>query len=559
MPDVEDRTSQPSLTPARLVIIARRRWWIVFVCLLLAAGGSVAYVKERPAPWAATAVVNVQPLPTVAGSSALPSLPGPDPTVEVQTPAVLRAAASAAGLAEGKVHLVATTATTVTTIDVTATAPTASQASKAARAAAVTLAANRLIAVAALGTGLDTQISALGVQINQLAAQAKTNSADAAKLAVVQAELQDFYTQQQNYQVAAQAVTVATNAAPIAHRTGTSRARVIELSLLGGLLVGCAIALISDRLDDRLRSASELAEYGDVALLAELPTRALAGRTSFIDANPHDELSEAVRQLRTALRFLSVDKPLRTLLVTSAAAGEGKSFVAASLGVALAVSGTRTILVSSDLRRPGLEGLLGLPPSSKGLSEAIADAALTAYSTAAATRTNGATEAAGARAGTTSLDLTDLLVETGVPNLQLVPAGASPPNPAELLGSTHMAELIDALEARADIVILDSPPLLAVTDALVLTTHADGVLMVMAKGRTSRANARRALRLLDSGLAPVLGVAFNRSDRSGGIPYPYSDAAGPRSTRSWRRSQEPSARAPGDRKEIGAHQRVPSP
>ena len=296
---------------------------------------------------------------------------------------------------------------------------------------------------------------------------------------VVQGELQNYYTEQQNDLVAGQAVQLASTVPPPPTAPAPGK-KVLELALLVGLLVGCGLALVTDRLDDRLRSLAELVEIGDVALLAELPTRPAGGRSTFVTADSHDELSEAVRELRTALRFLSVDKPLRTLLVTSASPGEGKSFVAANLAVALAVSGARTILVSSDLRRPRLESLLESAPSSRGLSEAIADAALTAYS---ATNThNGAGPAPRPR-----VDLDRLLVMTGVENLLLVPAGASPPNPAELLGSSHMASLIGALKAESDIVILDSPPVLAVTDALVLTAHADGVLVVMAKGRTSRA------------------------------------------------------------------------
>jgi succinoglycan biosynthesis transport protein ExoP len=309
-------------------------------------------------------------------------------------------------------------------------------------------------------------------------------------------------------------VQLASNALPAAQPAGISRKKATQIGVLVGLLVGVALALIVDHLDDRVRSSSELAEIGAVTLLAELPTRPrVNGRRTLLSATSNDELSEAVRQLRTALRFLSVDKPLRTLLVTSAAPGEGKSFVAANLAVALAVSGTRTILVSSDLRRPRLETLLESAPSSHGLSEAIAQAALTAYSATNTRNGNGPLPA------DAPMDLEGLLVMTGVENLLLLPAGVAPPNPAELLGSSHMGSLVEALKAVSDIVILDSPPVLAVTDALVLTAHADGVLLVISKGKTSRGAARRALRQLESGLAPVLGVALNHSSPPDVTPY----------------------------------------
>jgi succinoglycan biosynthesis transport protein ExoP len=543
MDDVEDRATSRPLTPARLLLIARRRWWVVLVSVFVAVAASLAYVSQRPSAYKATAAVTVQPLPTVAGSAALPSLPGPDPAVEVQTSAVRDAAASAASEASGSVHLAATTNSAQSSISITATAAGAGQASRAAQAAAVAFVADRAAAVRKLATGLDAQIASLGTQVNALSETAKTNSFDAAKLAVIQGELQSFYTEQENYQVSAQAVQLTTTVLPPAVLAGASRNKIIELALLVGLLIGCGIALVADRLDDRLRSSAELVEIGDVALLAELPVRPPAGHGSFFTADSHDELSEAVRQLRTALRFLSVDKPLRTLLVTSAAPDEGKSFVAANLAVALAVSGARTILVSSDLRRPRLEGLFESAPSSRGLSEAIADAALTTFSDTS-TRTRNGNGNGNGEPHNAPIDLEGLLVMTGIPNLLLVPAGASPPNPAELLGSTHMASLIEALEAVSDIVILDSPPVLAVTDALVLTAHADGVVLVVAKGRTSKSSARSALLLLQSGLAPVLGVALNRSTRPGAVPYSYDSATGSKNPRRRRKSHREPSLAP---------------
>jgi succinoglycan biosynthesis transport protein ExoP len=511
MDDHEDRAPQSSLTPGRLLVIARRRWWIVLACFVLGGGGAFAFVTQRPPSYDATDVVAVQALPTVLGAATPGAIPGPDPAVEVHVSTVVAAATRAAGR---PVRLEATLAAGTPTITVKATASSAAGAAAAAKAAASALVADRTAAIQALASSLDAHIAALGAQEITLSATAKTNSFNATKLAVVQGELQISYTLQQNYEVSAAAVQLATNVLPVAQPAGISRKKATEIGLLVGLLIGCALALISDHLDDRLRSSSELAEIGAVTLLAELPTRPrVNGRRTLLSATSNDELSEAVRQLRTALRFLSVEKPLRTLLVTSAAPGEGKSFVAANLAVALAVSGTRTILVSSDLRRPRLETLLESAPSSHGLSEAIAQAALTAYS---ATNTRNGD---GPLPADTPMDLEGLLVMTGVENLLLLPAGVAPPNPAELLGSSHMGSLVDALKAVSDIVIMDSPPVLAVTDALVLTAHADGVLLVISKGKTSRSAARRALRQLESGLAPVLGVALNRSSPPDVTPY----------------------------------------
>jgi Mrp family chromosome partitioning ATPase/capsular polysaccharide biosynthesis protein len=530
MEALEDRSAPSALTPGRLLVVARRQWWVIVACLVLAGGASLAYVKSRPAQYSAVGVVNVQGLASASGSGLPPSLPGPTPSTEVTSPVVVKAAVAAAN--GSSVHLTAVVNATTTEIDITATAGTPQQASRAALAAATVFASQRKGTIQKLANELDGQVSSLANQINTLGKELKTDEAAGQQLQVVDKSYGAAAGQQLNFQNAATAISADTTP-PVAFKVGTSKKKVLELALLAGLIIGCGIALVADHLDDRLRSAAELAEIGDVALLAELPSRPPAERFGFDTVtNSHDGLSEAVRELRTALRFLSVEKPIRVLLVTSPAAAEGKSFVAANLAAALAISGTRTILVSSDLRRPRLEDLIDSDASSinGGLSEAIANAALqerSARQNGEARPANGSsTNGGSSRPPRRRTDVSDLLVPTGIENLWLVPAGPSPPNPAELLGSSHMAAVIDELRARSDIVILDSPPVLAVTDALVLTAHADGVLMVMAKGQTSRGAARRALQLLESGLAPVFGVALNRSTRSDIVPYPYYEASG---------------------------------
>jgi non-specific protein-tyrosine kinase len=188
--------------------------------------------------------------------------------------------------------------------------------------------------------------------------------------------------------------------------------------------------------------------------------------------------AEAYRSLRTNLEFSSLDHPLHTLLVTSAAPDEGKSTTLANLGVINAQAGKRVILVDCDLRRPALHKLFGVD-NSQGVTSAIlgSEAQLP-------------------------------LQPTGVANLQLMTSGPMPPNPADVLASARMDALLQQLTAEADLVLLDAPPVIAVTDAVLLATKADGVLLVIHAGQTKREHAERARDLLAKVNARLVGAVL---------------------------------------------------
>jgi non-specific protein-tyrosine kinase len=211
------------------------------------------------------------------------------------------------------------------------------------------------------------------------------------------------------------------------------------------------------------------------------------GQGSLVAArSPRSAAAEAYRTLRTNLQFSSLDRDVRCVLVTSAVAGEGKTTVVANLGVALAEGGKRVLLIDADLRQPALHELFGLA-GSPGLSEAlIAD-----------------------RDELPSLP-------TAVPDLALLPAGEPPPNPAEFIASARLARLLKRAREQADFVLLDSPPVTAVSDAAVLATLADGVVLVVSAGRTKRELAQRARDQLAHVGAHVLGAVLNnaRLDRT---------------------------------------------
>ena len=202
--------------------------------------------------------------------------------------------------------------------------------------------------------------------------------------------------------------------------------------------------------------------------------------------DPRSPVSEAYRTLRTNLSFYSLDNPIRTLVVTSPATGEGKSTTVANLAVTIAQSGRRTILVDCDLRRPSLHTLFNLS-SEPGLTNMVLDE----------------TEAP--------------LQKTGVENLWLLASGPKPPNPADLLGTQKVDKVIEKLTAQADIVLFDAPPVIAVTDAAVLGAKVDGVLLVIHAGKTRREHAQRAKELLEKAKVRLVGAALTNAPKDSSL------------------------------------------
>lgn len=212
--------------------------------------------------------------------------------------------------------------------------------------------------------------------------------------------------------------------------------------------------------------------------------------------NPRSPVAEAYRTLRTNLEFSNLDKSLRAILVTSASADEGKSTTLANLAVTIAQGGKRVILVDADLRRPTQHQTFGLK-NSVGLTDMVRDDALLANPP---------------------------LQEASVPNLKVLTSGQLPPNPAEILGSKRMSEILTALLEQADIVLLDAPPVIAVTDAAVLSSKVDGVLLVVSAGKTKRENARKAQTQLEKINARIIGAVLNNVQADTSANY-YAEGA----------------------------------
>jgi capsular exopolysaccharide synthesis family protein len=296
-------------------------------------------------------------------------------------------------------------------------------------------------------------------------------------------------------------------ATPPSSPSSPKLARNLVLALALGALAGFGLAALLERLDRRLRETSELEEVFDLPILTRIPrTRSLTGRESEDgEASLPARDAEVFRTLRANLRYFGVDEPIRSILVASPLAGEGKSTVARNLAITMASMGDNVVLVEADLHKQaalpnGRERVLGL-------SSLLAGA-----------------------------NLDDCLVNVAVPSpgegsrsrhLTMIPAGASPPNPTELLESTRMRAVLELLESSFDMVILDTPALSMVSDALALVPSVSGVIIVCGLGETTRDAAidfRKQVALL-RGRSLGLVANFAQPAPSGGYYYTQSTAS----------------------------------
>lgn len=281
---------------------------------------------------------------------------------------------------------------------------------------------------------------------------------------------------------------------PIRPRTATNTL----LAMVVGAMLAVGAALLIEYLDDTVKTPDDVSRVSGLSTLGAIARLRDAGpdnRHLIAWLKTKAPESEAYRTLRTNIQFSSVDKPIRTLLVTSSSPSEGKSTTAANLAVVMAQTGQRVVLVDTDLRRPVIHKVFGVP-NNVGITTALL-------------------------AGDNTT-IEEQLQPTEIENLSLLTSGPIPPNPSELLGSHRMQTLVHKLGQQADMVIFDSPPVLAVTDAAVLGRQVDGVLLVVDAGQTRELALAQAVSELQKTGANVLGVALNRLDtRKGGYYYYY--------------------------------------
>jgi len=257
--------------------------------------------------------------------------------------------------------------------------------------------------------------------------------------------------------------------------------------MLMGVFGGVALAFLLETLDTTITSREQVEERLGLAFLGIIPSiekgKGAKERDVFVHGNPRSAAAECLRSIRTNLLFMSPEKPLKTIVVTSAGPSEGKTTTATALAEVMAGGGTRVLIVDADMRRPQLHDVFNLP-NDAGLSSIIV--------------------------GDGTLD--DLIRPSGIPNLSVLTCGPIPPNPTELLHTEGFARLLQAMAQRYDRVIIDSPPAGIVADAVVIATQVDGTMMVLRAGQTSRDAAARAIRSIRDVKGRIFGAVLNDLD-----------------------------------------------
>lgn len=296
------------------------------------------------------------------------------------------------------------------------------------------------------------------------------------------------------------------------------------LGLVLGLLLGFGVAFFREALDTRLRSAAEVGERLGLPLLARLPEPPRAVRTKqrlVMRDTPQSQQAEAFRMLRTNLEFVNLERGARTIMVASALQTEGKTTTASNLAVALARAGRRVVLVDLDLRRPTLHNYfdLGVQP---GLTDvALGHAGLDEAITRVVLTTPDATDNDGV--GGTAAEGQGAALTNGRAKvdgwLDVLPAGLIPPDPGEFVNTHALTELLSELRERADVVIIDTPPLLSVGDTLVLSAHVDAMIVVARLSLIRRPTITELRRVLDNCPASKLGFVLTAADLEEGYGY----------------------------------------
>lgn len=273
------------------------------------------------------------------------------------------------------------------------------------------------------------------------------------------------------------------------------------LAAIVGAMIGLAAAFLIEYLDDTVKANTNLDQVlglGPLALIGRMGSDSKGKRDRFLitemDRSPN---AEAYRMLRTNIRFASVDKELHVAVITSPGPGEGKSTTAANLAIVMAQAGKKTVLIDADLRRP-VQHKIFKTSNRAGLTTALIER---------------------------DDEVEQYLIDTEIEGLRLLPAGPIPPNPSELLGSHRMQKVLDELMQVADFVLVDSAPVLAVSDTSLLAGAVDGVLLVLRANITSIEGAKRAIGQLESVQAHLLGTVLNdvQASKDGYYYYYYNN------------------------------------
>jgi succinoglycan biosynthesis transport protein ExoP len=476
-----------------LTLLRRRKWWVIALALLGPAL-SLAISLSQPKEYSATAQLLVQFSGTavnVAGGQQQVTPTEVLTEMQLATSApVLQAVRATLGSAP---LVTASQVAQTNVIALTAVSASPARAARIANAYATAFVAYTRNAASnsltAAQTQLRTHIYAIRQQIKSLQHQPSA-AAEVSALANQEAVLKEQIAQLEvNGAAATSGVELVTPAQVPTSPSSPRPRRDAVLGLAAGLMLGVGAAFLRDSMDDALSAKEDVERAGNAPVLVLVPMVSSWKKQDqplvVSSIEPTSPAGEAYRSLRTSLQFIRQARDLRTLLVTSPAAAEGKTSTLVNLGVVFAQAGERVVLVSCDLRRPRLGQFFGLEEKS-GMTTVLL--------------------------GQKSLQ--DALRQVnGYGDLWVLGAGLIPPNPAELLSGSRAGEIFAALKENFDLVLVDSPPVLPVTDAMVLSRYADGTLLVVAAGQTRRTELQRAAEKFAQANAPVVGIVFNQVTR----------------------------------------------
>jgi capsular exopolysaccharide synthesis family protein len=266
----------------------------------------------------------------------------------------------------------------------------------------------------------------------------------------------------------------------------------VLVALALGTVLGCIAAILLDVLDNTVKTPDDVAEKLQAALLGTVPLQGLdkSGGFEQIWENQQSQFAEAIRTIRTGVILSSLDQPAKVIVVTSTVPGEGKSTMALNLGSALGQM-EKTLVIGGDLRRPSLAKKCGLEPNHQGLSHFVS--------------------------GTAALE--DCIEYLEDKQFHVMPAGVIPPNPLEMISSARFLEALSELRQRFDRIVIDSAPLQAVSDALVLCSHADSVVYVVRADSTSATQAQKSIASIVGSNEPLTGIVLNMFDARRAASY----------------------------------------
>jgi capsular exopolysaccharide synthesis family protein len=496
--------SAPTLR-SYIALANRRKWWIIGIALLGLAA-SLALSLNQADQYSSTAQILVQPTGTATATGA----PAAVTPTQVQTDLQLVTSApveiKVSDRLGSKPSISASEVAQTNVIAITAISSSPARAALIANTYAKSFVSYQQHAalnnLATVEAQLSTQIKTYGQQISKLKGRAGVAS-ELTALLNSQAVLREQLAQMQvSGAVATGGIELVTPAlAPISPSSPKPREDGV-LGLVAGLILGIAFAFLRDSFDDRLSSKDAAEQLSGAPVLAMVPMVSSWKKRDqplvVSISHPLSPPAEAYRSMRTSLQFIRQERELRTLLVTSPTAAEGKTSTVANLGVVFAQAGERVVLVSCDLRRPRLGKFFGIDEQA-GLTSVLLG----------------------------ELSLTEALQQVaGHDGLWLLGAGKKCPNPAELLSGPAARDAFAALRASFDLVLIDSPPVLPVTDAAVLAKDNDGTLIVVAAGQTKRIDLRRAAEKLAQVNASVMGTVLNQVTRQTGYGYGYGHGYG---------------------------------